>query len=71
MVLKIVGIKSNADSLTGCQKNYLRWEDAWNADGTGVLPADWTPGYTETLPDYNDLVQRSSNYPNPNSGDYT
>ena len=63
-----IGIKSNADSLTGCQTNYLRWEDAWNADGTGVLPADWTPGYTEPLPDYSDLVQRSSNYPNPNSG---
>tara|TARA_R110002020_G_scaffold474905_1_gene707900 strand:- start:238 stop:1173 length:936 start_codon:yes stop_codon:yes gene_type:complete len=49
----------------GCQTNYLRWEDAKN---DGILPADWTPGYTEPLPDYNDLVQRSSNFPNPNSG---
>ena len=60
-----IGIKSNADSLTGCQTNYLRWEDAKN---DGILPADWTPGYTAPLPDYNDLVQRSSNFPNPNSG---
>jgi hypothetical protein len=62
------GTKSSSTVGIGCQTNYLRWEDAWNADGSGILPVDWKPGYNTTLPDYSDLVQRSSNYPNPNSG---
>lgn len=59
------GSKSSSTIGIGCQTNYVTWEDAKNA---GALPSDWTPGYTTTLPDYTDLVQRSSNYPNPNSG---
>ena len=56
------GTKSNSSTGIGCQINYSTWQDAQAA---GVLPADWTPG-TSTPGNYTDLVQRSSNYPNPN-----
>ena len=56
---------TNAISSIGCHVNYLTWEDARDA---GVLPADWIPGYSEDPADYSNLVNRSSNYPNPNSG---
>jgi hypothetical protein len=57
-----VGTKTTTAIDTGCQINYNTWEQAKAA---GALPPDWTPG---TLPpgNYSDLVQRSSNYPNPN-----
>ena len=50
---------------SGCNVNYLTWEDARDA---GVLPDGWIPGYSEAPADYSNLVNRSSNYPNPNSG---
>ena len=43
------GTKSSSTSGSGCQTNYLTWEEARD---TGALPADWTPGYNTTLPDY-------------------
>lgn len=63
-----VGTKSTSDISTGCQINYLRWEDA-AADG--ILPKDWIPGYTSEPADFTSLVQRSSNYPNPNTDGVT
>ena len=49
----------------GCNVNYLTWEEARDA---GQLPDDWVPGYSESPPNYSHLVNRSSNYPNPNKG---
>jgi len=46
----------------GCQINYLTWQDAQT---DGALPSGWTPG-TSATGNYSYLVQRSSNYPNPN-----
>lgn len=62
------GTKSNSTIAIGCQTNYLRWEDAAN---DGILPSDWIPGYTSEPADFTPLVQRSSNYPNPNTGGVT
>lgn len=56
------GTKTSASIGIGCQTNYLTWQEAQSA---GALPADWSPG-TATPGNYTDLVQRSSNYPNPN-----
>lgn len=56
------GTKTNSTIAIGCQINYLTWQEA-QADG--ALPTNWTPG-TSTPGNYTDLVQRSSNYPNPN-----
>lgn len=56
------GTKTNSSIGIGCQINYLTWQDA---QSDGALPADWTPG-TSTPGNFTDLVQRSSNYPNPN-----
>ena len=58
-----VGTKSSSNIGIGCQTNYLTWQEAM-ADG--MLPSDWTPGYTSAPSDFTPLVQRSSNYPNPN-----
>ena len=58
-----VGTKSSSNIGIGCQTNYLTWQEAM-ADG--MLPSDWTPGYTSAPADFTPLVQRSSNYPNPN-----
>ena len=38
---KTVGVKSTSSIATGCQTNYLTWQEAMN---NGALPADWTPG---------------------------
>jgi hypothetical protein len=63
-----LGTKSTSNIGIGCQTNYLTWQEAM-ADG--MLPADWTPGYTSEPADFTSLVQRSSNYPNPNVGGVT
>lgn len=56
------GTKTTSAIDTGCQTNYLTWQEA-QADG--ALPPDWNPG-TSAPGNYSNLVQRSSNYPNPN-----
>jgi len=65
--LSNTGTKTTSSIGIGCQTNYLTWQEA-QADG--ALPADWTPG-TSTPGNYSDLVQRSSNYPNPNPNGIT
>lgn len=57
--------KIGAIATIGCNVNYLTWEEARDA---GQLPDDWVPGYSESPPNYSHLVNRSSNYPNPNKG---
>ena len=37
------GTTSSSTATGASQINYMRWQDAWSADGTGILPADWTP----------------------------
>lgn len=63
-----IGTKTNSTIGIGCQTNYLRWEDAAE---DGILPNDWIPGYTSEPADFSPLVQRSSNYPNPNNESIT
>lgn len=58
---------STSQISTGCHVNYLTWQEA-KADG--ALPPDWTPG-TSLPGNYQYLVQRSSNYPNPNPNGVT
>jgi len=59
--LSNTGTRTSSTTAIGCQINYNTWQDAYNA---GVLPSDWKPSSNPGV--YTDLVQRSSNYPNPN-----
>jgi len=43
------GTKSTSTSGIGCQTNYLTWQEAM-ADG--MLPPDWTPGYSTGPADF-------------------
>ena len=63
-----IGVPASSTSTNGvggCQTNYLTWKEAKDA---GALPQDWKE--PDTSPSFN-LVQRSSNYPNPNPSGVT
>lgn len=55
---------TSTGGMSSCQQNFATWQEAQAA---GLLPIDYDPGYSISPPDnYDELVQRSSNFPVPN-----